>query len=200
MGRSGTGLGMAVVWGTVKDHRGRIEIDSTPGRGTEMKLSFPATRRQLPKQSAPDTLEAIAGRGETVLVVDDIGEQREIAVEILNKLGYRATAVASGEEALAFLGRQAVDLVVLDMIMEPGVDGLETFKRILPLRPGQKTIIASGYSESSRVREAQRLGAGAYVRKPYLLQTFGQVVRTELDKPVGPAPPPPAMAGARSAC
>ncbi|HEX5680896.1 MAG TPA: response regulator, partial [Desulfobacterales bacterium] len=74
------------------------------------------------------------------------------------------------------------DLVVLDMIMEPGIDGLETFRRILDLRPGQKTVIASGYSESVRVREAQRMGAGAYVKKPYLLETFGRAVRAELDK------------------
>ena len=68
------------------------------------------------------------------------------------------------------------------MIMDPGIDGLETFRRILALRPGQKTIIASGYSESVQVREAQRLGAGAYVKKPYLLQTFGLAVRQELDR------------------
>jgi two-component system, cell cycle sensor histidine kinase and response regulator CckA len=72
--------------------------------------------------------------------------------------------------------------VVLDMIMEPGIDGLETFRRILDLRPGQKAVIASGYSESVRVREAQRMGAGTYVKKPYLLETFGRAVRAELDK------------------
>jgi PAS domain S-box-containing protein len=193
MGRSGTGLGMAVVWGTVKDHRGHIEIDSACGRGTEITLSFPATRRQVRGEAERPGLEAIAGRGETILVVDDIGEQREIAIEILGKLGYRAVAVASGEEAVAHLGRHAVDLVVLDMIMEPGIDGLETFRRILALRPGQKTVIASGYSESSRVRDAQRLGAGTYIKKPYLLRTFGQAVRAELDKPLAPAPVSPAV-------
>ncbi len=192
MGRSGTGLGMAVVWGTVKDHRGHIEIESTEGRGTVISISFPATRRQPKRQPEHVSFDAIAGKGETVLVVDDIREQREIATEILEKLGYRATAVASGEQALVALDRQGVDLVVLDMIMAPGIDGLETFKRILSLRPGQKTIIASGYSESIQVREAQRLGAGAYVRKPYLLHTFGQAVRMELDKPAVSAPNRPA--------
>ncbi|MCU0538549.1 MAG: response regulator, partial [Desulfobacterales bacterium] len=97
-------------------------------------------------------------------------------------LGYTVATAASGEEALDHLRRQPVDLVVLDMIMDPGIDGLETYRRIQAVRPGQKTIIASGYSESARVREAQRLGAGSYVRKPYLLETFGRAVRAELDR------------------
>jgi PAS domain S-box-containing protein len=182
MGRSGTGLGMAVVWGTVKDHRGHIDIKSSVGRGTDIALYFPATRRKASRREEALPLEEIRGRGERVLVVDDIREQREIATEILGKLGYTAETAASGEAAVERLRESSADLVVLDMIMEPGIDGLETFRRILSLRPGQKTIIASGYSESVQVREAQRLGAGAYVKKPYLLQTFGLAVRHELDR------------------
>jgi two-component system, cell cycle sensor histidine kinase and response regulator CckA len=71
---------------------------------------------------------------------------------------------------------------VLDMIMEPGIDGLDTYKTILELHPNQKAIIASGYSETDRVREAQRLGATSYLKKPYLLDKIGKVVRDELDK------------------
>jgi CheY-like chemotaxis protein len=182
MGRSGTGLGMAVVWGTVKDHRGHIEVKSAVGRGTDIELFFPATRRSAPRREAALPLEALRGRGESVLVVDDIREQREIASEILGKLGYEVDTAASGEAAVERLRETPADLVVLDMIMAPGIDGLETFRRILALRPGQKAIIASGYSESVHVREAQRLGAGAYVKKPYLLQTFGLAVRQELDR------------------
>ncbi len=181
MGRSGTGLGMAVVWGSVKDHRGHIDVKSQVGEGTTVTLFFPATRLDIrePDHVHPDHFK---GRGERVLVVDDIKEQREIAGEILSKLGYAVATAASGEEAIEHLRQQPAELVVLDMIMEPGIDGLETFRRIRALRPGQKTIIASGFSESARVREAQRLGAGAYVRKPYLLETFGRAVRTELDR------------------
>jgi PAS domain S-box-containing protein len=183
MGRSGTGLGMAVVWGTVKDHRGHIDIQSGVGKGTQITLYFPATRRMLSRQEKPLPLESIKSRGETILVVDDVREQREIAMELLGKLGYTVATASGGEEALEHLSRHPTDLVVLDMIMGPGMDGLETFKRILALRPGQKAIIASGYSESVQVREAQRLGAGAYIKKPYLLYSFGRAIRAELDKP-----------------
>jgi PAS domain S-box-containing protein len=182
MGRSGTGLGMAVVWGTVKDHRGHIDVRSEVGQGTDITLYFPATHRQAPRRDGGESLDAFKGRGETVLLVDDNREQLEIASEILLRLGYTVAAAQSGEEALEHLRRQPADLVVLDMIMAPGIDGLETFKRIQALRPGQKAIIASGYSESVQVREAQRLGAGAYIKKPYLLKTFGRAVRMELDK------------------
>jgi DNA-binding NtrC family response regulator len=75
-----------------------------------------------------------------------------------------------------------VDLLVLDMIMDPGMDGLDTYKKVRALHPGQKAIIASGYSETARIREAQRLGAGEYLKKPYAIEKFGALVRKELDK------------------
>jgi DNA-binding NtrC family response regulator len=75
----------------------------------------------------------------------------------------------------------SADLLILDMIMEPGIDGLETYKRILQINPGQKAILVSGYSESVRALEARRLGAGAYIKKPYNLEQIGVAVRTELD-------------------
>jgi DNA-binding NtrC family response regulator len=99
---------------------------------------------------------------------------------MLQKLGYTVTSVSSGEEAVEFLIDQSVDLLVLDMIMEPGIDGLETLKEILKIHPGQKSIIASGYSESTRVQEAQQIGAGTYVKKPYLLEKIGVAIKTEL--------------------
>ncbi len=181
MGRSGTGLGMAVVWGTVKDHLGYIDIKSREGQGTTITLYFPVTRQELSKNTAPVSLEEIKGNGESILVVDDVQEQRQIASEMLEKLGYAVTTVASGEEAVDYMVDHSADLIVLDMIMDPGIDGLETFKKILKLRPGQRTIIASGYSESDRVKEAQKIGAGAYIKKPYLIEKFGRTVKRELE-------------------
>jgi PAS domain S-box-containing protein len=181
MGRSGTGLGMAVVWGTVKDHNGYIDVQSTPGQGTRCELFFPVTRQLPPKERATTMLEELQGT-ETILVVDDVKEQREIAYQLLTRLGYHVDTVASGEDAIGHLQKNAVDLIVLDMIMDPGLDGLETYREILRFHPGQKAIIASGFSETERVREAQRLGAGAYIKKPYLLETLGRSVRKELDR------------------
>jgi PAS domain S-box-containing protein len=181
MGRSGTGLGMAVVWGTVKDHRGYIDIKSKEGEGAAINLYFPVTRQELHSGDTFFDLEAIKGNGESILIIDDIAEQRQIASEMLEKLGYRVTTVASGEAAVDYLVNHTVDLIVLDMIMDPGIDGLETYQKILQIRPGQKTIIASGYSESERVKEAQRIGAGTYIKKPYLIEKFGHAVKTELN-------------------
>ncbi|MFH1350839.1 MAG: ATP-binding protein [Pseudomonadota bacterium] len=182
MGRSGTGLGMAVVWGTVKDHRGHIDVKSDLGKGTTFTVYFPATREQMKKEETENPVEDYMGRGETVLVVDDVEDQREIACNILRRLGYSVAAAPSGEEALEYMKNNSADLLVLDMIMDPGMDGLETLKRVLNLNPTQKAIITSGLSESDRVKEAQRLGANAYIKKPYLLERFGTTVRSVLDR------------------
>ena len=182
MGRSGTGLGMAVVWGTVKDHRGYIEVESKVARGTRVTVYLPASRRRTAEQAAAKSIEQSRGHGETILVVDDIPEQLEIASQILERLGYRVATAASGLDALAYLEKHAVALVILDMIMDPGIDGLETYRRIKAIYPDQKAVIASGYSETARVHEAQSLGAGAYIKKPYLLEKIGMAVREELDR------------------
>ncbi len=180
MGRSGTGLGMSVVWGVVKDHNGRIDINSTMGKGTRINIRFPATRASSREIAADTGMADIKGKGETILLVDDVAEQREIASGILNRLGYQVSAVSSGEQAVTFLKSHAVDLLVLDMIMTPGIDGLETYRQCREIRPDQKAIIASGYSESEKVRRAQSLGAGAYLRKPYTIRQMGETVLNEL--------------------
>ena len=180
MGRSGTGLGMAVVWGTVKDHKGYIDIQSAIGKGTSFTLYFPVTRKALNLETRQKTIKHVMGNGETVLVVDDVEEQREIASEMLNKLGYSVSTVASGEEAVAYLKTYGADLLILDMIMDPGIDGLDTYKQIIQIHPYQKAIIASGYSETDRVKEAQSLGAGSYVKKPYTIEKIGMAVQAEL--------------------
>ena len=182
MGRSGTGLGMAVVWGTVKDHKGYIDLQSTEGKATTFTLYFPVTRKEVAKDKALLSIEDYMGKGESLLVVDDVEEQREIASRILKKLDYDVTTVASGEEAVDYLKDNSADLLLLDMIMDPGIDGLDTYKRIIEFHPGQKALIVSGFSETERVKEAQRLGAGAYVKKPYLLEKIGVAVRDELER------------------
>jgi len=183
MGRSGTGLGMSLVWGTVKDHRGFLDVVSTEGQGTTFTLFVPVIRSAPDEGGSRVPLSQLRGQGETILVVEDMPEQRDIATEMLTSLGYRVTTVAGGEEAVERLRAGSFDLVVLDMIMDPGIDGLDTYRRMLELRRGQRAIIASGYSETERVKEARRLGVGAYVRKPYLLDEIGLAIRQELDRP-----------------
>ena len=182
MGRSGTGLGMAVVWGTVKDHNGYIDVQSTEGEGTTFTLYFPVTRKELPEDKSRLAIESYSGTGESILIVDDVEEQRQIASGMLQELGYSVVSVSSGEEAVEYLRTNKVDLLLLDMIMDPGMDGLDTYKKILKLHPGQKAIIASGFSETSRVEKVQSLGAGAYIRKPLLLEKIGLAVKEELEK------------------
>jgi PAS domain S-box-containing protein len=180
MGRSGTGLGMAVVWGTVKDHKGYIDVESNEGKGTAFTLYLPITRQEQAKDELLQSFEDYRGNGASVLVVDDVKEQREIASGMLQKLGYYVTSVSNGEEAVDYMKEKSANLLILDMIMDPGIDGLETYRRILKLHPGQKAILVSGFSETKLVREAQRLGAGAYVRKPYTLDQLGLAVKTAL--------------------
>jgi signal transduction histidine kinase/CheY-like chemotaxis protein/HAMP domain-containing protein len=180
MGRSGTGLGMAVVWGTVKDHQGYIDFDSREGDGSRFTLYFPVTRKSREDASAK-SMEAYMGKGETVLVVDDVEEQRKIASAILTTLGYRVQSVESGEAAVQYIDHTSVDLMVLDMIMDPGMDGLDTYQQVLQRRPNQKAIIASGFSETDRIREVLRLGASSYLKKPYTIEKIGTAIRSALD-------------------
>jgi len=182
MGRSGTGLGLAVVWGTVKDHNGYIDVQSDESKGTIFTLYFPVTREEPAKAEKAVSPIAYMSRGESILVVDDVKEQRELAMNMLSRLSYSVDSVASGEEAIEYLKNKETDLLVLDMIMEPGMDGLETYRRILEIKPGQKAVIVSGFSETERVRDAQAMGAGEFVRKPYILEKIGLAVRKELDR------------------
>jgi CheY-like chemotaxis protein len=182
MGRSGTGLGLAVVWGTVKDHNGYIDVQSEEGQGSTFTIYFPVTREEPVKVEKAVSPASYMGKGESILIVDDVKEQRELAMSMLGSLGYQSEAVASGEEAVAYLKKKKADLIVLDMIMEPGMDGMETYRRIIEINHEQKAIIVSGFSETDRVKKAQEIGAGAFVRKPYILEKIGLAVRRELDR------------------
>ena len=182
MGKSGSGLGMAVVWGTVKDHNGRIDIQSEVGRGTTVAIYLPAARYAKPVARL-EPPESTGTGNQTILVVDDVPEQRLITVGMLEKLGFQATAVASGEAALEILAQRSFDLLILDMVMDPGIDGLETYRRCIGLNPNQRAVIASGYSRTDRVKAAQQLGHCLYIKKPFLLDALKRVVCEALDTP-----------------
>jgi len=101
---------------------------------------------------------------------------------MLTRMGYDVASVSSGEAAVDDVKQNRVDLLVLDMIMDPGIDGLETYQRIVNIHPGQRAVITSGFSESHRVHEARKLGAGIYVKKPYRLETIAKAVRDVLNR------------------
>ena len=180
MGRSGTGLGMAVVWGTIKDHQGYVNVQSTRNKGTVFTLYFPVTREEISEEKTALSMKEYMGQGESILVVDYIETQRKIASDMLEKLGYLVKSLSSGEQAVNHMKKNLVDLIILDMIMDRGIDGCEAYKQILALHPEQKAIITSGFSETDRVKEAQRLGAGEYIKKPYTFEKLGFAVKKEL--------------------
>jgi CheY-like chemotaxis protein len=130
--------------------------------------------------ASPATIQELKGHGEHILVVDDEPGQREILSLLLDCLGYRATLAASGEEAVALAQRERFDLLILDMIMEPGMGGRETYEVILQRWPGLKAIIASGYAETEDIRRTLQLGAGEAVLKPFTLERIGRAIQAEL--------------------
>ena len=179
MGKSGSGLGLSVVWSVVKDHNGYIDVESDKNRGTEFTLYFPVIGET---KKPPEKSFELVGGDESILVVDDEARQRVVAERVLSSLGYNVTTAANGKEALIFLSSNDADLVILDMVMENENEGLEIFKKIKEIKPNQKAIIVSGYSESEYVKEAKKVGVGKYIKKPYTMKTLGNAVRKELNR------------------
>jgi PAS domain S-box-containing protein len=180
MGASGSGLGLAVVYGIVKDHKGYYDVFSELCKGTEFLLYFPVSR-EATIEAAP-VITDLEGTG-TVLIVDDVPEQRDIAEQILASLGYEVRTAPTGRAALTYIAEHPVDLIVLDMILEKGFDGLDTYQEILRLSPDQKAIIVSGFAATDRVLKMQELGAGAYLKKPYTRQQLADAVKQEMRSP-----------------
>jgi CheY-like chemotaxis protein len=179
MGRSGSGLGLSIVYGIVKDHNGYIDVKSKVDKGSDFVVYLPLVEAA----SKAEDGKVIDIRGsEKILVVDDMEEQRELAATILESMGYIIITAASGREAVEYLKTRRVDLVVLDMIMEEDFDGLDTYREIIKIHPGQKAIIASGFSETDRVKEAEKLGVSRYIRKPYNMQILGKAIREILSQ------------------
>jgi PAS domain S-box-containing protein len=179
MGRSGTGLGLTLVWNTMQDHGGYIDIISGDN-GTTFELYFPVTREMPSKEAVGISMGELRGNGEKILVVDDMESQRDISCRMLEALNYRTESVAGGEETLRYLKTREVDLLLLDMVMDPGINGLETYRRALEIHPGQKAVIVSGFSKTDQVVEMQNLGAGRYLKKPVLLEELGAAVKEAL--------------------
>ncbi len=179
MGRSGTGLGLTVVWNTMEDHDGRVFVESSE-KGTCFQLYFSTHREEKSEQIGSNAEDNLISDNEYILVVDDEPQLREIASMMLQSLGYKVDSVSSGEMAIKFVKENPVDLIVIDMLMEPGMNGRQTYEEILKLYPKQKAVIASGFSESADVKAALHLGVGGFLKKPYSMDQLGRVVREAL--------------------
>jgi CheY-like chemotaxis protein len=179
MGRSGTGLGLTVVWNTVQDHNGYVVVENKQNF-TTFDMYFPVTRKMTPVQIKKVSAGDLKGNGERILLVDDDPNQRDITGEMLKALGYHVAAADSGEAAVDKIRKNPFDLVVLDMIMPGGMNGLETYKEVLKIKAAQKAIIASGFSVNDDVKAAQRLGAGQFLKKPFAMEALARAVKNEL--------------------
>lgn len=189
MGKSGTGLGLTIVKNTVQDHDGDITLKSD-STGTTFALYFPATRVKTEQvKQEEDTTVSYYGNGERVLVVDDEALQRDIACQLLSSLGYKTKSCASGEEAVVLIEKEPFDLVLLDMLMEPGINGRQCFEQMRRHQPDLKAIIVSGFSKSDEVKKALQQGVSSFIRKPYTLHQLGKTIDSIL-KENGKSLPP----------
>ena len=178
----GTGLGLAMVYGIVRQHEGFITCYSEVGRGTTFNVYFPAIERHLePGVEMTGVMPAFGT--ETILLVDDEAFVRDLGQRILSNAGYTVLTAANGIEALDLFTRKEkqIDLVVLDLIM-PEMGGEASLKELLKIDPGVKVLVASGYSADPSMRGPLELGAKGFVSKPFRLKELLRQVRKVLDE------------------
>jgi PAS domain S-box-containing protein len=177
----GSGMGLAVVHGIVTQHKGRIEVNSTVGRGSCFRAVLP--RAAAPAAVAPEPARGagagLGGRGERVLVVEDEEGARRALEEILTMLGYRVTAAASGEEGERLAVAAPPDLLLTDFVL-PGIDGGELAQRLVARLPSLPVVVMSGYAEDERMRKGILSGTVRFLQKPFDVDTLGQVLRAAL--------------------
>lgn len=204
--RQRNGLRTALAYAIIKGHKGMIDIKSEKNKGTEVIVYFPLYSGPAAAEAAlnpdPGLTESQISRAvgtaridiqgnETIMVVDDDSELRKITAGYLRSIGYKVVVARNGSEAIELIKagiqnkEQAIDLVVLDMIMADSLDGLDTYKTILQFNPRQKAIIVSGFTITERIKTAMQIGVGQYLLKPYDQEELAQTVRKELDKPAG---------------
>ncbi len=176
----GTGLGLAVVHGIMQNHDGAITVDSKPGFGTEFRLYFPAVETgEVETTNAP--IQPVRGNGERILLIDDEASIAQIGERMLNKLGYRATALTSSGQALAVFQQspQSFDAIITDLTM-PEITGVELARRIFLSRPELPVILSTGFMRSLEIDRARSLGVKHFIEKPFTIQSLAQLLKEAL--------------------
>ncbi len=176
----GTGLGLSMVYGVVKNHGGHVRVYSEPGEGTTFKVYLPVSDKTEVKGLSD--IETPSTGNELILVVDDEESIRDVAKDILETYGYRVVLAQNGVEALeVYKERQdEIGLVILDMVM-PKMGGRETFQELKKLNPEVRTVLSTGYSQNAKAKEILDNGAMGFVQKPYLVNALLSKVRSALD-------------------
>jgi len=180
----GTGIGLSVVYGIIRNHKGYIFCTSEPGKGTQFDLYLPALDdSQTEQKAAQDTEAELSSGHETLLLVDDESSLLETGEELLSFMGYEVITAGSGEEALEVIEkeRNRISLVILDLMM-PGMGGEKCLGEILKTEPSMKVIVASGYTATSAAWEIEEKGAAAFIKKPYQLDELSKIIRDTLDR------------------
>lgn len=178
LGRGGSGLDLAVVWHTAEEHKGAVTAESG-AEGNSFLFYLPAVIAELPMKAAALPPASLEGSG-TVLVVDDEPQLRTIASRMLTQLGYRVDTVSSGEEAVAYLRHNTVDLVLLDMVMPAGMGGYETYVAIAAMKPEQRVVVCSGYSAHEDLEKMRAAGVNRFLAKPFTFDQIGRAAKKAL--------------------
>ncbi len=178
----GTGMGLAMVYGIVKNHGGSIRVYSEPGYGTIFKVYFPLSAEPAKKEIESRQDSPVSGTGR-ILIVDDEEIIRQTAKELLSHLGYDVVTATDGRKAVEYYKEQShvIDLVILDMVM-PKLGGRDCFRALKKINPDVKAILSTGYSLDSAMHEVLNEGIIAFAQKPYQLKRLAEVVSYALKK------------------
>lgn len=180
---TGRGLGLAAVAGIVRGHHGAVELESEPGQGTIFRVLFPAIDARTPARVQAPADEGAWRSSDTVLVIDDDASVRELAADILARVGLQVMAAADGREGIELYRRERerIGLVLLDRTM-PAISGFDVYREIRAMNPDARVILVSGYSEERAAAELRDSGLGGFLQKPFLPESLIEVVRAQLER------------------
>jgi PAS domain S-box-containing protein len=179
---TGTGLGLAMVYGIVKSHSGYIHCSSTRGKGTDFRIYLPVIEQEVSiEEEMDDSLPK--GGTETILLIDDERLIRDLGEKALSRFGYMVLTAPDGESAVKLYGREheRIDLIILDLIM-PKMSGTHCFEEIMRINPQAKVIIASGYSKDKPLSDLLERRSRGFIGKPFNVKQLLRMIRGILDE------------------